>query len=204
MGAFTAVAAVGLSIESMLDRRLKAAHAADNDLFNRQPKARLVRTEQFSRAPGTPNAIDDGTVSIFCYRVDLNRTTRSPWSAVSAVTRRLHVPVDAHFLITAWESDAEAELRLLGCAITAIESTPSLSGPLLHPVGQWEPGESVQLTNEDLVTEDVLRTFETLPADFRLSVSYVGRVIQLNAPVEADHPDVVTAVMGITPTPAPL
>ena len=54
VGAFTAVAAVGLSIESMLDRRLKAAFAVDPTLFNRQPKARLVRTEQFSRAAGTP------------------------------------------------------------------------------------------------------------------------------------------------------
>ncbi len=204
MGAFTAVAAVGLSIESMLDRQLKAAHSADSTLFNRQPRARLVRTEQFSRTPGAPNAIDDGTVSVFCYRVDLNGTTRAPWSAVSAVTRRLHVPVDAHFLITAWESDAEAELRLLGCAITALESTPTLTGPLLHPVGRWEPGESVHLVNEDLVTEDVLRTFETLPADFRLSVSYVARVIQLNSPVSEDHPDVVTAIAGITATPVPV
>jgi len=187
----------------MLDRRLKAAFNTDNGLFNRQPKARLVRTEQFSRAAGTPNAIEDGTVSIFCYRVDLNHTTRPPWSAVSAVTRRLHVPVDAHFLLTAWESDAEAELRLLGCALLAMESMPTLSGPLLHPVGRWEPGESVQLINEDLVAEDVLRTFETLPADFRLSISYVARVVRLDAPVERDHPDVVTAIMGISPSTAP-
>ncbi|WNB84632.1 hypothetical protein [Cellulomonas sp. ATA003] len=59
MGAFTAVAAVGLSIESMLDRRLKAAFAVDPTLFNRQPKARLVRTEQSDpTSAGTGTGID--------------------------------------------------------------------------------------------------------------------------------------------------
>jgi hypothetical protein len=201
VGAFTSIAAVGLSLESLLTRRLDAAFTADSTLFRRRSKARLVRTEQFSRAANTVGAIDEGTVSIFCYRADIDRTMRPPWSAVSATTGRTHVPIDLHFLFTAWDSDAEAELRLIGFTLLTLESVPSLSGPLLHPAGAWEPGESVQLINEDLLTEDVLRTFETLPADFRLSVSYVARVVRLSVPIEPDHGDVLTAVSGSTPTP---
>lgn len=202
MAAFTSIAAVGLSIESMLDLRLNSAFDADNSLFRTRPKARLVHTENFDRVtPGSTGAIDDGTVSIFCYRVDVNRTMRPGWAAVSATTGRAHLPVDVHFLMTAWESDAEAELRLIGFTLLALESMPTFSGPMLHPAGRWEPGETVQLVNTELVTEDVLRTFETLPTDFRLSVSYVARVVRLDAPIEPSHPDVLTTIMGITPTP---
>ena len=185
----------------MLDRRLKAAFNADDTLFNRAPKARLVCTEQFDRNPGVVGAIDNGTVSIFCHRVDINQTMRPPWTAVSAVTARTHVPVDAHFLLTAWESDAEAELRLLGCTLLALETAPILTGPLLHPSGRWESGESVQLLNEDLVTEDAhlrdpvgrIPTFGVLrrpgdPPQFR------GR---------SRSPRGVTAVMGLSPSMVP-
>ncbi len=50
----------------------------------------------------------------------------------------------------------------------------------------------------------MLRTFDTLPTDFRLSVSYVARVIRIDAPDEPDHPDVLTAVRGLVPTPVPV
>lgn len=199
VGTFTSIAAVGLSIESMLNSRLAAAFAQDHTLFRRRPKAQLVHTEEFDRSAGAAGRIADGTVSIFCYRVDVNRTMRPPWSQVGAATNRVHIPVDVHFLLTAWDTDAEAELRLLGFTLLALETTPSLSGPLLHPLGRWEPGESVQLVNEELLTEDVLRTFETLPTDFRLSVAYAARVVRLDSPLPTGSGDVVTAVAGLTP-----
>ena len=44
-----------------------------------------------------------------------------------------------------------------------------------------------------------MSTFDTLPTDFRLSVSYVARIARIDAPVEPDHPDVLTAVSGLAP-----
>jgi hypothetical protein len=61
----------------------------------------------------------------------------------------------------------------------------------------------VQLVNEELLTEDVLRTFETLPTDFRLSVSYAARVVRLDSPLPTGAGDVVTAVAGLTPEARP-
>jgi hypothetical protein len=84
-----------------------------------------------------------------------------------------------------------------------LEQHPILSGPRLNPIGGWQLGEAVQLLNEDLGTEDVLRTFDTLPSDFRLSVSYCARVARIDAPDEPDHPDVTTVVRGLTPSPVP-
>ena len=49
----------------------------------------------------------------------------------------------------------------------------------------------------------MLRTFETLPTDYRLSVSYVARIARIDAPAEPDHPDVLTVVRGLAPSSVP-
>lgn len=201
----TSIAAVALSLRELLNRSFADLDALDPNAFRALPTARLVRTEDFGQVgAGNGTVIRFPSLSIFCYRVDVNRTMRAPWSAVAHHDRTIHLPLDAHFLLTPFDSDAEAELRILGATMQCLEQHPILSGPRLHPIGGWDARDAIQVVNEDLVTEDVLRTFDTLPADFRLSVSYVARVTRIDAPDEPDHPDVVTAVRGLTPSPVPV
>jgi hypothetical protein len=204
VGRSTAVAAAVLSVQEQLNRCFVDLEAQDPSAFRARPTARIVNTDDFGEANSTAeSAIRFPTLSIFCYRVDVNRAMRAPWSAVAAQDVTIHLPLDIHLLLTAWDSDAEAELRILGATMQCLEQHPILSGPRLHPLGGWAPGEAVQIVNEDLVTEDVLRTFDTLPSDFRVSVSYCARIARIDAPDEPEHPDVLTVVRGLTPSPGP-
>jgi hypothetical protein len=199
-----AIAAVALSLRELLNRYFAELLAADADAFRALPTARLVSTEDFSQVGASASSlIRYPSLAIFCYRSDINRTMRAPWAAVAHVDGNIHLPLDLHFLLTPFDSDAEAELRIMGATMQCLERHPILAGVRLHPQGHWQAGDAIQLVNEDLVTEDVLRTFDTLPTDFRLSVSYVARVIRLDAPDEPDHPDVLTAVRGLVPSPVP-
>ncbi|SDS77316.1 Protein of unknown function [Actinopolymorpha singaporensis] len=199
-----AVAAAVLSVQARLNRSFQELDAADPDAFRARPTARIVRTDDFANIGGSASSpIRYPTLSIFCYRVDLNHVMRPPWSAVASVDGSVHLPLDIHLLLTPWDSDPEAELRILGATLQCLEQHPVLSGPSLHPLGRWTAGEAVQILNEDLVTEDVLRTFDTLPSDFRLSVSYCVRIARIDAPAEPDHPDVTTVIRGLTPSSVP-
>jgi hypothetical protein len=200
----TAIAAVALSLQELLNRCYVEVNALDPEAFRARPTARLVRSEDFGQIGGSANSpIRYPTLSIFCYRVDVNRVMRPPWSAVAAHDGDIHLPLDMHFMLTPWDSDAEAELRILGVTMQCLEQTPILAGPLLHPLGGWDRRDSIQLINEDLITEDVLRTFDTLPSDFRLTVSYLARIARIDAPDEVDHPDVLTVVRGLVPSSVP-
>lgn len=201
----TSIAAVSLSLQELLNRYFTELAAAEPDAFRVLPTARIVRTEDFAQVGSAAGAvIRFPSLTIFCYRVDINRTMRAPWSAVAHQDRTIHLPLDVHFLLTPFDSDHEAELRILGATMQCLELHPILSGPRLHPLGGWSARDAIQVVNEDLVTEDVLRTFDTLPTDFRLSVSYVARVTRIDAPDEPDHPDVLTAVRGLVPSPVPV
>lgn len=198
------LAATALSVRELLARWFVDLAVLEPNAFRAPPTVKLVRTEDFGQV-GTAlgSEIRFPTLAVYCYRVDVNRTMRAPWSAVAHHDDSIHLPLDVHFLLTPFDTDAEAELRILGATMQCLERTPILTGPRLHPLGGWEARDALALVNEDLVTEDVMRTFDTLPVDFRLSVSYVARIARVDAPVEPDHPDVLTAVRGLTPSPVP-
>lgn len=186
------IAATGKSIE----RLLGACFRDDPPVGGSDTKAVLVQTEDFDLTTGT---VIVPAVSIFLYRVEPNAVMRAAWGAHGSLDGRAHLPLDLHFLITAWGENAEHELLVLGKALECLESTPLLSGPLLYPTAEWEDGDLIQLVPADLGTESLLRLFDSLDADFRLSVPYVARIARIDGTRGAPPPQVTTAVAGAHP-----
>jgi hypothetical protein len=197
MAGYAAVAAAGKSLE----RALNAKFAEDPSLevlLGRPARAVLVRTEDFE-AGNLASLIQRPALSIFLYRVDFNKTMRAAWSAVGYHDGRSHLPLDLHFLLTAWADNAEFEHAIMGRALQILDSLPILSGPLLQPSGEWAAGEAVQVVMEEITTEAVMRTFDSLPVDYRLSVPYIARVVRVDGRDTANRREVTTAVAGIVP-----
>lgn len=70
---------------------------------------------------------------------------------------------------------------------------------MLHSSGGWDAGESIQLVLEEISTEAVMRMFDSLPTDYRLSVPYIARVMRLDGRVAAPEGPVVAAIIGAVP-----
>lgn len=201
MADFTSIAAVGRSLERLLTACFKEPPVP---VEGRTTRAVLVRTEDFKvTSSGQGGAIPQNSISIFLYRVDFNKTTRAGWSAVGSMDGRAHLPVDLHYLLTPWAGNAEHEHRILGRAMQCLESTPILAGPLLNPGASWAANEAVQIVMEELSTEAVMRTFDSLPHDFKLSVPYLARVARIDGRKARPAPTVTAAHGGTTPGTAP-
>jgi len=56
---------------------------------------------------------------------------------------------------------------------------------------------------EDTPTEWVMRTFDSLPTDFKLSVPYLARVVVLDARETRGAPPATTIVTGMTASATP-
>jgi hypothetical protein len=197
MAGFRSVSAAGRSICRLLELRF----GEDPPLTNAVTSVALVRTEDLDPA-AMAQLVARPALTLFLYRVDFNKTMRSAWSAVGLNDGRSHLALDLHFLLTAWAGNAESEHLILGRAMQAIEDTPILSGPLLLGAPDWAPNESLQLVLEDIDTESLMRIFDSLPVDYRLSVPYVARVMRIDGrrlPAGQRDPDVVTAVTGGLP-----
>ncbi|MEU9497248.1 Pvc16 family protein [Streptomyces sp. NPDC048196] len=98
---------------------------------------------------GTP-AIQFPALSLLLYRVDFDKSMRASWSARGAADGRSCLPLDLHYLLTAWADDPEHEHLTVGRTRQVLQNVAVLSGPLLDPSGDWESDEGVQLILEDL------------------------------------------------------
>lgn len=137
MAGFAGIAAVGKSNEMLLN-----ACFEEQQPVTKKTKAVLVRTSDFEQG-SIATSIGSPALSIFLYRVDINKTMRAAWSATSGQDGRSHLGLDLHYLITPWAANAEEEQRILGSVMQCLETTPILGGPLLHSSGEWEPSEAV-------------------------------------------------------------
>lgn len=198
MADFLSLAATARSVE----RYLNHCFAAGEPIEGRQTTAVLVQTADFDPAVRAAQIVEPA-LSIFVYRVDFNRTMRAAWSAVGSLEGRARLPLDVYLLLTPWAENPDFELRILGRAMVCLEALPILSGPLLDPLAGWAPGEAVQVCLADLTTEDLMRTFDSLPIDYRLSMLYVARVVTIEEPVAHPDPAVATLVTGIVPSSEP-
>jgi hypothetical protein len=197
MADFTAIAAVGKSLERYLSACFLEEPAP---VPGKTTRAALIRTEDFD---ASPRIIPATALSIFLYRVDFNKTMRAAWSAVGSLDARAHLPTDLHYLLTPWAENAEYEHRILGRAMECLESTPILSGPLLHPLAAWAANETIQVMLEEISTEAVMRIFDSLPQDYKLSVPYLARVVRVDGRHAAPAPAVTEAVLGTTASALP-
>jgi hypothetical protein len=193
MAGFRSVSATGRSIQRLLQLRF-----ADDPPLATATSVAIVRTEDLEPT-NFALLVSRPALTLFLYRVDFNKTMRAAWSAVGLNDGRSHLALDLHFLLTAWADNAENEHLILGRAMQAIEDTPILSGPLLMAASEWAPGESLQLVLEDIETEALMRIFDSLPVDYRLSVPYVARVTRIDGLRTPREPDVATAVLGARP-----
>ena len=175
MANITGIEAAGLSVI----RLLNLCFEEEQPIEDSRSKAVLMRTEEFDLNNRTPE-MTLPMVSLFLYRVDINRITRPAWSSVAHQDGQIHLPLDLYFLLTPWASNAEYEYRLLGHAMSCLERIPILSGPLLYPTAEWQPHEAIQLCIPELSTEDLMRTFDSLPVNYKLSIPYIARIIRIN------------------------
>jgi hypothetical protein len=197
MADFTAIASVGKSLERFLSSCFTDP-LVPPPVPGSTTKAVLTRTEDFDNAGG--GLITPPCLSIFLYRVDFNKTMRAAWSAVGSQDGLGHLPLDLHYMLTPWASDPEFEHRIIGRTMQCLETTPILTGPLLTPNGNWAPTEGVQVLLEDVPTEWIMRTFDSLPTEFKLSIPYCARITRIDSRQRFVAPDATTVIAGIVPS----
>lgn len=176
MAGYRALAAAGRSIVALLTRRF-----AEELPTGRRPTVVLAGTQDLDRVASSPEAlIRFPAVSVYPYRLSVDRETRAPWSAVTSVDGIPRLPLRMHVLLMAWDEFVESELEWLGLAVRVLESDSVLTGPLLEPIGEWEPGDAVQIVLDDLALDSMSEAFEALTTDFRLCLPYLVRVIRID------------------------
>jgi hypothetical protein len=134
------------------------------------------------RDPLKPN------ITIFLYRIAVNPQMRNDPKRIrpDGSVIRQPLPVELSFLITAWAKDTRDELKIIGRILQVLYEKSELGAADL--VGaSWEKDDTVQIVLESLPLEDHYRIWDATKVAYRLSLTYVARVIGI-APTEVITP----------------
>jgi hypothetical protein len=144
------------------------------------------------RDPAKPN------ITIFMYRIAVNPAMRN-------APRRLRadgslqpppLPLELSFLITAWAKDTRDELRIVGRIIQVLDDHRELGAANL--VGtSWDTDDTVQLLLDSLPLEDHYRIWDANNVAYRLSLTYLARIVGLTPSETIGGPPIVDAAFNL-------
>jgi hypothetical protein len=127
----------------------------------------------------------DQGVSLLLYRVYHNASHRTPPGRLIGQQRqRTKLPLDLHFLMTAWAKTASRQHEIAGWMMRVLEDNPTLPAALLNAYqpGVFQDDEGVEVTLAELTTEDLFHIWEVMINHvYQLSVPYVARVVQIES-----------------------
>jgi hypothetical protein len=125
-------------------------------------------------------------VSLFLYRIYPNGSARAPSGRLLPDGRkqRTRLPLDLHFMATAWARKASLQHEIAGWMMRVLEDNPILPAGLLNSYrpAVFQPEETVTLSLTDLSVEDTFRIWEVMiDHAYQLSVPYVARTLDVES-----------------------
>jgi hypothetical protein len=127
----------------------------------------------------------DQGVSLMLYRVYHNTSHRTiPGRMVDGHRQQTKLPLDLHFLMTAWAKTASRQHEIAGWMMRVLEDNPILPASLLNAAQAdvFHDDETVEVVLAELSTEDLFRIWEVMISHvYQLSVPYVARMVELDS-----------------------
>ena len=132
------------------------------------------------RANHVPPSDTSVSVLMFLYRASINHHMRNVGRIADPAAQPVPLSIDLHYLFSFWAGSGENEQLVLAWTMRELHAVPVLDGSILSREAAWAPDDVIQLIPEEITTEDLMRIWDTLAPDYRLSLSYIARVIRID------------------------
>lgn len=189
MASFRAIHSVGESLRVYLQasypRELRDAFPCTFQVLSSGQLARFEDPTESSVA-----------LTLFLYRATVSEHARHARLPGSSMHANPSLPLELHWMMTVWAASAAAEHIVFAWAMHQLHVHPLLDEGTLTSDGGWEPGDTVQVIPEELPVESLMRIWDSLEPTYRLSSSYVARVVRIGAGVaKPDRPIVSVGIV---------
>ncbi len=119
-------------------------------------------------------------VSIYLYRASIDPHLRTAGRPRSPDMRPVPLALQLYLLFSFWSLNASNDHLVLAWLMRQLHLYPVLDAASLNTDAAWEPDEVVHLIPAELSNEDMMRLWDALTPSYRLSVSYIARVIRID------------------------
>jgi hypothetical protein len=140
----------------------------------------------------------DTALTLFLHRVTINEHLRTRGRLQEHPEEKAPLAVDLHYLMSVWAGSALAEQTILGWAMRELHLHPVLDSAALSPEANWNQSDVVQIIPAELSNEDIMRIWDAITPSFRISVSYIARVVRIDPDTLPDARPVVASRFALT------
>lgn len=138
----------------------------------------VVSSSQIQEADNPPNQAVN--ILIVLYRADVDTHLRNSGRLNLREMQTTPLSVNLQYLITFWSTSADNEQLALAWTMRQIHQTPLLDSSILSPEAEWVSEDNIYIIPAELNTEDMMRIWDSLRPDFRLSLAYTARVVRID------------------------
>ncbi|VAW63282.1 hypothetical protein MNBD_GAMMA09-517 [hydrothermal vent metagenome] len=125
---------------------------------------------------------DFGTaLTLYLYRVIINEHVRNVPSNHMPGDSKISLAVDLHLMLSIWADSSAAEHTICAWAMRELHQNPILDVSSLTEVGGWSAHDVVNIIPAELSNEDLMRIWDAIAPYYRLSLSYIARVVRIDA-----------------------
>jgi hypothetical protein len=185
MANYQAIHSVGFS----LVRYLQNAYQASGLSLSLPCDFRLYSSGDMTKDPP-----GNATASLYLYKVTMNQHLRNTSRQNDPLDAMTPLAVDLHYLLNVWTDSSETEHSVLGWIMRELYLHETLSASDLSTEAEWGGGDVIQLIPAELTVEELFRIWDSLKLSYRLSVSYIARVVRIDVPVESTKPVVARRI----------
>ena len=132
------------------------------------------------RAQDMPASDTSVRVLIFLYRASMNQHLRNVGRTSDPRMHPVPLSVDLHYLVSFWAKSGENEQLVLAWTMRQLHDVPVLDSSILSREAAWTSEDLIQLIPEEIETEEMMRIWDTLEPNYRLSLSYIARVVRID------------------------
>jgi hypothetical protein len=126
-------------------------------------------------------------VTLYLYRITVNEYSRQKRAAGRPADGPAPLHLDLHFLLSAWAANPLDEQVAMAWTMRQLHQGPVLDPSSLSPDGGWSRDEVVQIVPTELSNEDVMRIWDALEPSYRLSTTYVARIVRLDPDTDTEE-----------------
>jgi hypothetical protein len=140
---------------------------------------RLLSSGEFATLTGSDN-LNLPTVSLYLFCVTIDEHLRNTRRVNGTTGPDVPLALNLHYLLTMWSDHADQEHTILAWVMRELYTHPVLDTSFLSRDADWQVGDVIQVIPAELKTEDLMRIWDALEPSYRLSVSYIARVVRLD------------------------
>ena len=138
-------------------------------------------------------------LGIYLHRIAIDPHGRARFFSQQGTTengRQPELPINLHFLLIANANSATVEADLMSWGMLELANASQLDiSHLLDIDDEWGDQETLNITPDEMSTEDLMRIWDVFESPYTCTVPYVARTIRIRLnPQHTEGPAVVTRV----------